>query len=332
MNIINLANKYLDTMNPSRLKFGINENVYLKSVDFERRKKSEGGYYPTLFFCTFAQCDPETGKETASMEFHFFGVSGDKKERIASSVLGNLYKWTEFLSMFYDANTIGQHFNPFSKFEINEEDPNLRENLTALLSDKRNAGVYDETFKQALKPLLTNIVASKALFRMKLTYYNGNLQIPIYLNQDKRLWVESLKVPLEESLLEITQNDIAQEAQAREPKKDTLPGAPGIAPAPPINPTGMVNGAAPVAQVNTQIPGQPHQPLYGSQNAAPMQQAAPMEVQQPAFQGLHQAGAQPSFTGGQPSGGQVQFPFAQGAAPAGVTQPMSHPLGEISVQ
>lgn len=254
--IMNLYSSWKSENTQNRLGYGIHDNVVIKKVDDEPRKKSDGSILKVSMFITYAQVDPE-GAPLAEHEEFLFWPKHDSKIGALPALFSYINKLSAILSCYYPADQINQNFDGVlnslgfdtqEKFEKSIATPKGMTTATSTLN---------KAFIQWITPLLG--LKSQYKFRLKITWQDDGrgLEIP------STNFIEPLHTPLAQSALAMNHRDIRAKAEAEKPKARTdlgtaggpaMPGAPMGVPGVPVNIPGAPSNI-PGAPVN--IPGAP---------------------------------------------------------------------------
>jgi hypothetical protein len=218
---MSLFRSYKEDNTENKLEFGIHDNMFIKKIDSESRIGKNGAVLKVLFFVTIGHVSAE-GKLDAEHEFIVFPVRHENKfmEPIKQG-MNEMGKWMSVLECFYERSEVDGVIDPWSVLGFT----NLSEAGEAM-KKKSVCDAFNNTLLEQIKNAFAGIINNtSALFRAKITYSSTGefLEIP------KGLWVESMKVPMEETSLIISDYDKKVKAESQKP---TVKDGPGNAPTP----------------------------------------------------------------------------------------------------
>ena len=199
----------------TNLEFGILENCRLISISNEVRKR-DGAPTPRHMYIKFGQFNDE-GVLIANSEFNYYNLQHDH-EKTLSNLGTELCQLNNLVSIINP----GKEVDPTADFE--DED----EMMAAITSKKGCKALQDDICKQFEKAVGKKVGLESPLFRLKVItdYKTGKY---VQLSDDATI-AEAMDVPLEETVLKITANEIKNKAKALLVQTNAKPDAAGDKP------------------------------------------------------------------------------------------------------
>jgi len=117
-----LAEQYKENHVQEYLGFGIHENIIIRDVSTEKRKKSDGSgsYLPSHIYITFTKLSAE-GKP---LEEKLVGIMPTKfgEKWFQSALFRELFRLQEILATYYSPEEVNKALDPFPALGISTED------------------------------------------------------------------------------------------------------------------------------------------------------------------------------------------------------------------
>jgi len=254
---MNLFSAWKSENTNNRLGYGIHENVVIKLVDVEPRKKQDGSVMKVSMFITYTQVDP-TGKPLAEIEEFVFWPKHDSRIGALPAVLNYMNRMSELLACYYPLDAVSAALDGSFETAGYTDQAVLEKALATVKGMKDFVNIVNTIFVGAVTPMIGLTSAQK--FRLKVTFQEDGRGVEVPTNN----FIEAMTIPLEQTRLVMTNRDIRAKMESEKPKAATdlrnpaTPGAPG-APIPGIPvmpagvpgiPAGIPGGVAPVV-----IPG-----------------------------------------------------------------------------
>lgn len=256
---MNLFSSYVAENTNNRLEYGIHENVVIKKVETEPRKKQDGSIMKVSMFITYTKVDT-AGAPLAEIEEFVFWPKHDSKIGPTKAIIHYTERLSEILKCHYPAVEVNAAFDAaFNALNIEGEDL-FTKHLSIAANMKALTNSVNSVFVAAATPLMG--LKSPYQYRLKVGYQDDGRGVEVPNNN----FIEPMAIPVEQSVLNFkSQRDIRAKMEAEKPKAATnlgaTPGAPGAMAIPgmpgmPAGVPGMPSGV-PAGVVPAGIPGMP---------------------------------------------------------------------------
>ncbi|MDA3822284.1 MAG: hypothetical protein PF450_06690 [Bacteroidales bacterium] len=225
---MSVRTKYNAVNTQNKMDFGIHDNVVLRKVSIEPRKKDDGTFQSMHMFFTYTQIDPATGKLLSEQEFNTFPVRPDSKN-LEYSVMREVNRLAAIFECYMTEAQVDQIFDPFKVVGIDNT-----EQIESVLSNKANMDKFNqamrESFFAAIQPFLG--LDSKYRFRLKVIFSRDGK----YRELARDRFIESMGIPKDNSELVLTTQDLRTKSEASKAVRadsgaPAYAGVPGAAPA-----------------------------------------------------------------------------------------------------
>ena len=226
-----LLGKLMANARKAEIGFGIHANVVITSVDNDQRKTKEGEKIKRNCYTTFSQLN-EDGVIVAEKEISWFNLD-PSSEYVYNNFIAQLEQMTAIVDLYYNNSKKDKWQDVFSeileKYEIDEGDEDdagsvetLKKSLEEAMKNKDICNDFMDDLGDAYVKLISKKCGEdSASLRLKIVYdYKGKyLQAPRY-----GAFVELMDTPEEDTILKITDNDLANKEKSLVTNNTSAPG------------------------------------------------------------------------------------------------------------
>jgi len=215
-----------------RLGYGIHNNVVVKKLDTDARKKQDGSVARVSMYICYTQVN-EAKLPLGEIEEMVFWPKHDGKQGPEAAAMYYIDHLAQLLTPWYTKAQIDESLNPFGVLGITDMDA-----LKKFVSNKKGMDDFaiatNNIFINIMSPLMG--IKSDYQYRLKVTYSEDGRSTEV----GRVKFIEGMHVPIEQSIISMEPRDIRAKLEAEKPKTSTnlgkapgagvtaMPGMPGM--------------------------------------------------------------------------------------------------------